>query len=337
MLAGVIPHSKILERSSAQVKMKVFTPTNVQKVPTSSISPTATKPTPKTEIIPTSTSAPIDCSKVNITTMLQDIKEANLIEYISNLVDDDNVSGHDELRSRASGSVGNKVEALYIKSHYDKLGISNIVQNVPAVSSNNIIANIKGKIENEVYIVGGHYDSVTTAAADDNGSGTAVIMEVARAIMQSGFCPQYTLEFINFTGEELGLFGSIHYVKSIPVGKKIRGIINLDMVSNPSTNGDCVGFTTAPYNAGSVIAQKAVEMDRKYGIGLNSIASSGSVGASDHYPFEVKGLPAVFGTECKFNTAVYHKATDTSDKINYRQVTNTARVVAATLVELAGK
>ena len=328
-------------KSDAQIKMKQFVPTIIENSPT---------PTPKVIKIPTlatsiptippvnpTTTIPTNCEAIDMQKLLQDITENNTREYVANLVDDDSIPGHDELRTRASGTIGNRVEADYIKSHYDKYKIPNILQLVPSASSNNIIASIKGKNESEAYLLVGHYDSVTTAAADDNGSGTAIVMEVARAIKKSGYCPNYSLEFINFTGEELGLHGSKYYVQNIPISKKIKGVINLDMLSNPSASGDCVNFVSAAHNLGSVIAQKASEVDLKYGIGLNAKAKSGSVGASDHYPFEVKGMPAVFGTECAFNNAVYHKVTDTSDKINYRQVTNTAKVVAATLVELVGK
>ena len=341
----------IPDLSMAQIKMKEFVPTATPKVakptptplpisnatPTATANPVATATQAPTSNSPTATNVPTDCSNVDIGKVVQDITESNLREYVMNLVDDEDISGHDELRSRASKSIGNRKEAGYIKSHYDKFGISNVLQTVPTASSDNIISSIKGKNEKEVYIVGGHYDSVTTAAADDNGSGTAVVMEVARAIKKSGFCPAFTLEFIDFTGEELGLYGSINYVKNIPMDKKIKGMINLDMVANPTQNQSCMKFVSAPYNPGSEISKKAVEVDAKYGIGLNAKSATGSVGASDHYPFEVKGHPAVFATECTFNSPVYHKPTDTSDKLDYKQLASTAKVVAATIIELSAK
>lgn len=326
-------HEKIL----AQINIGNIQPTKSESSPIPTTLPTATSQNPTNQPVATLTVVPTtqsDCKNIDIPKMIQSITEENMRDYVRHLVDDDSISGHDELRSRASGSIGNRVEAEYIMSHYDKFSISNNTQNVPMVSSDNIIATIAGKDSNSVFIVGGHYDSVTTAAADDNGSGTAVIMEVARAIKESGFCPNYTLEFINFTGEELGLYGSINYVKLLPPDKTVKGMINLDMVSNPSAIGDCVEFIAGPYNPGFTIAEKLVELDKKYLLDLNAKAVKGSVGASDHYPFQIKGIPAVFGTECTFNKAVYHKPSDTSDKINYRQLAKTAKVVAATVIEL---
>lgn len=336
LICGVllVSHDKIF----AQINIGNIQPTKGESRPIPTTVPTSTNQSPTSQ--PVSTAAPIpttanDCKNIDIAKMIQGITEDNVRNYVRNLVDDDSIPGHDELRSRASGSAGNRVEAEYIMSHYDQFSIPNITQNVSRASSDNIIATIAGKESSSVFIVGGHYDSVTTAAADDNGSGTAIVMEVARAIKESGFCPSYTLEFINFTGEEQGLYGSADYVKLLPSGKTVKGMINLDMVSNPSPSGDCVKFVAGPYNPGFAIAEKVVELDKKYLMGLNAKAAKGSVGASDHYPFEVKGMPAVFGTECTFNKAVYHKSTDTSDKINYRQLANTAKAVAATVVELS--
>ncbi|HSD64274.1 MAG TPA: M20/M25/M40 family metallo-hydrolase, partial [Ignavibacteriaceae bacterium] len=89
----------------------------------------------------------------------------------------------------------------------------------------NIVATIPGTTKpDEVYIIGGHYDCFAYAdpfhsapGADDNASGTASALELARALIQSGYQPEATIKFITFAAEELMLFGDAgcrHYAQS---------------------------------------------------------------------------------------------------------------------------
>jgi aminopeptidase YwaD len=93
----------------------------------------------------------------------------------------------------------------------------------------NIIAEKKG-ISEKYIIVCGHYDTRTGVGANDNGSGVAVIMEMARLLKDIE--TKYSIRFINFTGEELGLLGSIHYANNI-IGandSNLMFILNIDQL-----------------------------------------------------------------------------------------------------------
>jgi hypothetical protein len=100
----------------------------------------------------------------------------------------------------------------------------------------NVIGELAGSTDPEkTIIISAHYDSVTDAGFCDNGAGTAGIVELARVFTDAArkgvYTPRSTLLFIAFTGEELGLIGSMHYIKQHEAEiKNIQGVINLDSI-----------------------------------------------------------------------------------------------------------
>lgn len=175
-------------------------------------------------------------------------------------------------------------------------------------------------------IVGAHYDGVTTSpAADDNGSGTAGVLELARALADTP--TDVTFKFITFDAEEWGLYGSYHYANAAADrGDQILLMFNMDMIANISnTNRATVysGSNTTYASMWSTIAQAS------YGItGYLSGNSSGS----DHYPFTQNGYPAVFIIEYNFSS-VYHSARDSTTYMNFEYMTRMARASLATVVQ----
>jgi hypothetical protein len=146
--------------------------------------------------------------------------------------------------------------------------------------------------------------------ADDNASGTAALIEIAKMMKKSKLKKQNYL-FLAFSGEELGLFGSKYYVEHPTVSlAKVDYMVNMDMVGrlNDSTKTITVGgFGTSP--TWSTI----IKNDPKAAFAIK-IDSSGT-GPSDHTSFYRKDIPVLF-----FFTGLhsdYHKPTDDADKINY--------------------
>ena len=147
--------------------------------------------------------------------------------------------------------------------------------------------------------------------ADDNASGTAALIELARLLKNSKLERNNYL-FIAFSGEELGLFGSKYFVENPTVGLgNINYMINMDMVGrlNDSTKVLTVGgFGTSPEWS------SAIKLKEKKSPFTIKIDSSGT-GPSDHTSFYRKDIPVLF-----FFTGLhsdYHKPTDDADKINY--------------------
>ncbi len=191
--------------------------------------------------------------------------------------------------------------------------------------------NVIGYIDNnapETVILGAHFDHLGYGedgnsmlrtgehlihnGADDNASGTAALIELARLLKNSKLRKSNYL-FIAFSGEELGLFGSKYFVENPTIDlSKANYMINMDMVGrlNDSTKVLTIGgYGTSPEWA-SIITTKA----RKIPF-IIKIDSSGT-GPSDHTSFYRKDIPVLF-----FFTGLhpdYHKPTDDYDKINYR-------------------
>lgn len=144
--------------------------------------------------------------------------------------------------------------------------------------------------------------------ADDNASGTALVMEMAQLLKSSKYKNNNYL-LVCFSGEELGLFGSKYFADHSPVPlSSINFMINCDMVGrlNPDTKTITIGgYGTSPY--WSHLPAKTKTINVKF--------DSSGIGPSDHTSFYLKNIPVLFfftGTH-----ADYHKPSDDADKINY--------------------
>lgn len=122
----------------------------------------------------------------------------------------------------------------WLISKYQSLGYQNIEQqaiNVFGYTSYNLIVTKQGTLYPDSYIIlDGHYDTINGVGANDNGSGTSVILEVARVLKD--IPTEYSIKFIHFAGEELGLLGSEQYVQNIvePQNLDIKLVLNIDQV-----------------------------------------------------------------------------------------------------------
>lgn len=198
----------------------------------------------------------------------------------------------------------------------------------------NVVGLLRGSdpvLSRECVVVGGHYDHAGFGGsgasdrgrihygADDNASGTAAVLEIARALSQLEPRPKRSLVLIAFSAEELGLYGSAHYVKhpSCPIEKTV-GMINLDMVGR-SKEGYCEvsGVGTAEGLEGMVgELNEGIELSLK----LEPKVSTDS----DHYNFARAKVPILF-----FFTgfhADYHQPTDTWEKINAEDALRVTRL-----------
>ena len=237
------------------------------------------------------------------------------------------------------------------------------------VDAYNVIGMLEGSdpvLKNEAIIIGAHYDhlghggSGSLAAnsteihhgADDNASGTAAVIELARAFAKEKKNKR-TLIFIAFSGEEEGLLGSKFYVTN-PIWPLERTIamINMDMVGRLNENKLTVGGVGTANEWRDLIANsnKTVLVSTTHVFGPGSISPPASTqpgpnkfalqlnddgfGPSDHSSFYGKQIPVLFlftGTHLD-----YHKPSDTADKINYTgllKVTDFAGILAAQIDE----
>jgi Peptidase family M28/PA domain len=162
----------------------------------------------------------------------------------------------------------------------------------------NVIAETKGGDPNRVIVVGAHLDSVGTGPGiNDNGSGSATILEIAEELRQ--FHPRNKVRFIWFGAEESGLLGSAHYVANLPPDEraKIAAMLNFDMVGSPNFvrfvyDGDLSDSPPPPGGAPAGSAQiEQLFLDYFNSQGLPTEPTPFD-GRSDYGPFIAAGIPA---------------------------------------------
>lgn len=182
----------------------------------------------------------------------------------------------------------------------------------------NVIGFVGGKIQPDSFFVfTAHYDhlgkmgaEVFFPGANDNASGTAMIIDMARYYSDPENQPDYSIAFMAFSAEETGLKGSSYYAEN-PLFQldKIKFLINLDMVGSGSEGIKVVNGTIFKKEF-----DKLVQLNKDQHL-VASVNKRGEAANSDHYPFYAKGVPSFFiytlGNECK----EYHNIYDISENV----------------------
>ncbi len=274
----------------------------------------------------------------------------------------------DELEGRQTGSKGERLAYEYISKYYQQLGLKPVgdngtyiqafpftikanphdtivvIKDTSAKTAHNIAAYLDNGAATTV-VIGAHYDHLGYAeygnslyagtehlihnGADDNASGTAAVLELAR-ILKSSTAKKNNYLFVNFSGEELGLYGSKYFVEHLPIGiAPINYMLNLDMVGRLRNDGGLAlgGVGTSPsftsllnHLASDSFAVKKTES---------------GVGPSDHTSFYLKNYPVLFfftGTHSD-----YHKPSDDVEKINFQGEANVINYLVTIVDSLDNK
>ncbi|KAK7423669.1 hypothetical protein QQX98_000859 [Neonectria punicea] len=199
-----------------------------------------------------------------------------------------------------------------------------------------IIARIPGQSA-ELVIVGAHFDSTagSTAArspgADDNASGSSVVLEALRVLASSGFKPQNTLEFHFYAGEEGGLLGSqAVYSNYKSTGKTVLGFLNQDMAGY-SPNNKLAVYTD--YVDTALTAY--VRLIATQYTGATPASSTCGYACSDHGSARSNGFPAAFACEDVFSSSnpYIHTANDSYDKIQWTAILRHVKLTLGFLIE----
>nr|WP_314865050.1 M28 family peptidase [uncultured Flavobacterium sp.] len=278
----------------------------------------------------------------------------------------------DSMEGRETGSVGQKKAGRYLISQYQNnqvsfpKGATGYYQPIPAAylnkkyggnlgDSENIWAFIEGSEKpNEIIVISAHYDHVGTKdgevynGADDDGSGTSALLELAQAFQiakKEGHGPKRSILFLHVTGEEHGLHGSRFYSENplFPLENTVADV-NIDMIGrrdeiHPNTNNYVyiIGANRLSSELDfvcSIMNQKYVGLDLDYRFN-DPKDPNHFYERSDHYNFAKHGIPSVFF----FNGvhADYHKKTDEPDKIEYDALAKRAQLAFVTAWELANR
>ncbi|MFF6774034.1 M28 family metallopeptidase [Streptomyces sp. NPDC012637] len=243
--------------------------------------------------------------------------------------------------NRAHGRTGYKASIDFVKAKLDAAGYTTTVQQFTYNGSTgyNLIADWPGGDPNQVIMSGSHLDSVTSGPGiNDNGSGSAAILETALAVSRAQFQPTKHLRFGWWGAEELGLVGSKYYANNLPSTErsKIKGYLNFDMIGSPNP-----GYFV--YDDDPTIEQTF----KNYfaGIGVPTEIETEGDGRSDHASFKNVGVPVggLFtgasrvktsaqvqkwgGTATAFDRC-YHSSCDTTANINDTALDRNADAIA---------
>ena len=255
----------------------------------------------------------------------------------------------DALAGRLTGTPGNDSAAAYIARRYAALGLRPISDGYlqrfvarppshagpsPSLPTQNVFAVLPGRdpaLRGEYIVIGAHFDHLGTSTdgaldpdvkgavrrgADDNASGTAAVLELARLLAAAP--TRRSIIFANFSGEEEGLLGSAYFVEHSPVAiDSIAAMLNFDMVGRLKNDKLIVyGILTAKELPSLLDSATA-------NAGLRITAQGDGFGASDQSSFYAKDIPVLhFFTDLHDD---YHRATDVPEHIN---AAGEARVVA---------
>jgi hypothetical protein len=219
--------------------------------------------------------------------------------------------------AKAAVAARKELKAMNYKTRLQKVEVN-------GGASRNIIADKigSGSGPRAVVIVTAHLDSINLAGgasapapgADDNGTGSAGLLEIARAFENHRSADD--LRLILFGGEEQGLFGSKRYVASLSGSERarIRAVVNMDMIGALNSSSRSVLLEGAPLS--QTVMDKLSQAATNH-TGL-TVETSLNPFASDHVPFINAGIPAVLTIEGADNAnGDIHSARDSIEKINY--------------------
>ena len=215
------------------------------------------------------------------------------------------------------------------------------------LSLRNVLAKIEGKNPNEYVIVGAHYDHLGLDplldgdqiynGADDNASGVAAVLQIARAFLATGVQPERTVIFAFWDGEEKGLLGSEYFVQSCSFVKQIKGYLNFDMIgrnNDESKPRHVVYFYT---EAHPVFGDWLKNDIKEYGLKLepNYRPWDRPVGGSDNASFAERDIPVIW-----YHTdghPDYHLPSDHADRINWEKTVDITKASFLNMWNLANE
>lgn len=183
----------------------------------------------------------------------------------------------------------------------------------------NVAGMVRGKKQpDSIIVVCAHYDhlgrmgSVLFPGANDNASGTALLLDMARHYSQPQTQPDYSLLFIAFAAEEAGLVGSNYFVSNplVPL-KNIGLVLNLDLMAGGS---DGIMVVNGEQQNKAYQLLDSVNTTGKY---LKNVQKRANAANSDHYPFTQKGVPAIFVYTLGDVTA-YHDPNDRPEHLSWQ-------------------
>jgi hypothetical protein len=248
----------------------------------------------------------------------------------------------------------------FVRARFASLGYEVEVreQGEAPFTTHNVIAEIRGtEHPEEVVLIGAHFDAYFQGA-DDNTSGVAAMLEVARLAAGKSF--SRTVRFVGFDLEEFGYVGSTRYVEALGTGEKLHTVIILDCVGftdkTPGSQQSLLGlalpstgdFIAILSNKGSqgrmeelVALSRRLEAPPVFGGAIPGDGASAltyNMARSDHAAFWMEGLNTIFITDtANFRNPHYHEETDVPDTLDYEFLAGVTRMLTGGVFYWAGE
>jgi hypothetical protein len=247
-----------------------------------------------------------------------------LVDKISRLTFQADLTHLASFPTRFSTSAHYAKASAAARTQLKEMGYTTKFQNITVNggASRNVIAEKKGDAAGarKVVLVTAHLDSINlkggptanAPGADDNGSGSAGLLEIARVLRDHR--SKHDLRFILFGGEEEGLFGSKHYVAKLSASERarIQAVVNMDMIASLNTS------TRSVLLEGATLSQRVIDGLKEAAATYTHLTVETSLNpfASDHVPFIDAGIPAVLTIEGADNTnSRVHSSKDTIEHL----------------------
>jgi hypothetical protein len=249
------------------------------------------------------------------------------------------VGGREVRISERGSESGRRAAAEYMKSSFEEMGIPARILEFDAggLRGFNVEATLRGTEGERHLWVTAHLDSVHNAGANDDASGLTSILLTAKALKELN--PEHTVHFVAYDLEEVGLFGSSHYVENTVRSVRDRegegaiiGNLQSDMIAYEEGRFDAVlGTCDRAGPIDDALSRATQEIDSP--IQLKEVC----LGRSDHEPFWDAGLPAAVLTDGAIYDGYpcYHKPCDTADKLNISYLRAMIQLTAAATALLA--
>lgn len=274
----------------------------------------------------------------------------------------------DEFEGRETGQPGQKKAAEYLMNYYKSIGVpspyndGNYYQDIPTSyfngrlpDSENVVAFIEGDgSTEEILVLSAHYDHLGVRGdkiyngADDDGSGSVALLEIAHAFKEAvndGYQPRRGILFLHVTAEEKGLLGSKYYSENpiFPIENTVANL-NTDMIGridnahkdNPNyvylIGSDRLSTELHQLSEDTNDKYVQLELDYKYN---DENDPNRFYYRSDHYNFAKFDIPVIF----YFNGTHedYHKPTDTAEKIDYELLAKRTQLIFYTAWEITNR
>ncbi len=281
-------------------------------------------------------------SNPTVQEILNQVNSDTLVSLVRGLTGEDSVilnSTKVLIPSRNNYAPGNSLAGGFIRQWILRQGLDATDMYYTSSGRNVIGTQLGTKYPGRQIVIGAHYDAVTDYAADDNASGVAAVLEAARVL--SKYQLDYTVVYVLFDEEELGLIGSAAYAAAASArGDTILWMVNMDMIGWDNDDDGLCNIHSSIVGQSDSLASLMISVNQWYGLGLTPLAYNPSTSRSDHASFwnnsytAVLLIEAYWGGTNDFNS-YYHSSSDRVGFFNVPYFHSMARLAIGTVATLA--